>query len=204
MSADDGTLARFIERHPLATTAQAYEAGVRRHVLAAAVARDEVVRLGHGIICSAAALGNGLVDYAAACLATGGIVCAGTAGMHHGLTEENAGLIEVLVPCSARGDAFTRMPIRRVRSRVPESFTLGIETDEVLGVEFRVTNKARTVVDLFRLGARQHAVSALHAYLANGGSGDELREMSEPFGTWTRLAPLVEVSMEGIGRAPAR
>ncbi len=194
----------FMERHPLATTAEILAAGVTRRALARALGREDVIRLGHGILCSRKAQEHGLVDYAAACLATGGVICAGTAGMHHGLTEENSGTIEVLVPAAtARGDAFSRMPVRRVRSRVPESFTLGVEESEVLGVPFRVTGKARTVVDLFRLGARQHAVSALHAFLAGGGTGDELRAMSEPFGAWQRLAPLVEVALEGVTRAPA-
>ncbi len=92
------------------------------------------------------------------------------------------------------------MPVRRVRSAIPESFTLGVESFGALGTSVRITGKARTVVDLFRLGSRQHAVAALTTFLSEGGDGDELRQMSEPFGTWGRLAPLVEVALDGISR----
>lgn len=191
----------FLARHPLTTVSEMAKAGVTRSALAAAVERGDVVRIGTGIVCSPSAQEDPLLDYAAACLATGGIVCGGTAGMHHRLTDEVSGEIEVLVPtATSRGAGLARMPVRRIRSAIPESFTLGVERIEALGTLLRITDRPRTVVDLFRLGARQHAVAALTTYLSEGGDGDGIRRMAEPFGTWGRIAPLVEVALDGISR----
>lgn len=190
----------FLACHPLSTSASLSEAGVDRHALARAIEHGDAVRLGHGIICSPSAQSHPCLDYAAACLATGGVLCLGAAGMYHGLTDEAAPEIETYVPFNSRGDRMSTMPVRRVRARNPDALTLGVETVDVLGTAMRITNRPRTVVDLHRMGSRQHAVAALNTYLGEGGDGDELRRMAEPFGAWGRMAPLVEVVLDGLSR----
>jgi predicted transcriptional regulator of viral defense system len=41
-------------------------------------------------------------------------------------------------------------PLRIIRSRVPESFTLGVETHLLDGVSVKVTDPDRTIVDCFK------------------------------------------------------
>jgi hypothetical protein len=78
-----------------------------------------------------------------------------------------------------------------------------VDTETILGVDVRMTDKPRTVIDLVRGPVRQHAVAAVHAYLAQGGSGDDLDKVAKHFGQTVQdeVSLLIEGTLQGMSRA---
>src|SRR3546814_2700354 len=75
--------------------------------------------------------------------------------------------------------------------RNPELFECGIQEIEVSGVTVRVTDPARTVVDLFRSQNRipdERAIEALGLYLDQGGSPDDVLGRAESLGASAHIS----------------
>jgi predicted transcriptional regulator of viral defense system len=107
-----------------------------------------------------------------------------TAGTIHGLTEDIPWAIHVLVPAGRRIKPRTAgLVIRSRGTRQSRNLEISVERMCVDGFHIRVTDKARTVVDLVRWGGvRQHAVEAVRAYLADEHRADLLHVLADDFG----------------------
>jgi hypothetical protein len=90
----------------------------------------------------------------------------------------------LLVPEGKRIKLSTAGAIISGRStRQLRNLEIGVERMSVNGFHLRVTNKARTSVDLVPWGGvRQHAVEAVRAHLADGCNGSRLHAMADEFG----------------------
>ena len=180
-------------------------AGATRRAIENAVADRRLVKLRQGIYCTLSAYAHGMLDEALACMITGGVIYGPSAGRLHGLTDELPFAISLLVPHGARtrfSEARLELAIKQTRD--PKNLEVGVETIIVDGLHVRITDKARTVIDLFRLGdVRQHAVEAVRAYLTEHGSASDLHEMAEVFGIVDQVAPLTEAMLVAFERAPA-
>lgn len=193
----------FVARRQVFTKQELIAQGIGRGFVDGAIARGEIVRQHHGILSTPEAEFDPLLDDVIACFATGGVICGRTAGNRHQLTDDLPNQIEILIPHSVTRTPSSRF-LRPFRSRQPESFTVGVEERSVLGVPLRMTGRARTVVDLLTGPIRQHGVAALHTFLGEGGTGDELTEVASALGRWDEVEPFVEAALQGMSRTIGR
>ncbi|MGU3449801.1 type IV toxin-antitoxin system AbiEi family antitoxin domain-containing protein [Methylobacterium sp. 391_Methyba4] len=181
-------LTDYLSRRPVALTGELREAGIHPDTIRAALDAGVAVRPWHGLIATPEAADHPRFEDAAIALSTGGVIARRTAAMRQGLSTDLPGATEVLIPAGTRRTAGD-LPLLLLRSRLPESMTVGVETEEVLGVPFRMTGRARTVVDHWRgwpVAARavppQHVQEVLQTYLQEGGDHTELIEVGRAFG----------------------
>lgn len=195
-------VAAIVDRKPIWQLADLVDAGLSLRQIRYLQQSDRLVKLAQGVFGTPEADLDPNVQYAVACLSTGGILCCRTAGFRHGLTDDMPDRIEVMMPHGTGRDRSTQ-PVRIIQSRNPMSFTEGVETETVLGVEVRMTDRPRTVIDLVRGPVRQHAVAAVHAYLAQGGSGDDLDKMARHFGQTVQeeVSLLTEGTLQAMSRS---
>jgi predicted transcriptional regulator of viral defense system len=128
-------------------------AGIGRRALEAALASGRLVKLRQGIYCDEATSAYGMLDEALACAITGGVIYGASAGRFHGLTDDLPYAINLLVPHGHRTrflEAGMEMAVKQTRD--PRNLEIGIEKVVVDGLHIMVTSKARTVIDLLRLG----------------------------------------------------
>jgi len=148
------------------------------------------------------------------------VFCMESAAAYHGLTQNMAGVLNIALPAGSRIPApgSTGVAARYMTWRRPEAFTLGVETLAIEGVTVRITDPARTVVDLFRYSTLvpqrsepsimtdpETVHDALVRYLHGeaGGSAAELARMARAFGAWERLKPNVEMLNLSWSRGPS-
>lgn len=147
------------------------------------------------------------------------VFCMESAAAYHGLTQNMAGVLNIALPSGSRIPApgSTGVSARYMTWRRREAFEKGVMTVEIEGVPVRLTDPARTVVDLFRFSTLvpQRSIpsicadpetvhDALVRYLhgEGGGSSGEVARMAQAFGVWDRLKPNVEMLNLSYSRAP--
>jgi predicted transcriptional regulator of viral defense system len=202
-------LDRMTPERPVAFVADLVREGASARAIRRAVAGGELVDHGKGLVSTPDAAEDPDFQDAAACLVCdGGILCRRSAAMRHGLVTDLPDRIEVLVPENVTRRS-TFLPIQLVRSKMPESFEVGIESRTALGIPVRTTSPARTVVDLWRgwraphLGVPvQHQQEAIHAYLSGPGSPDELVRVARLFGP--AVERRIEIAVETFLNHPTR
>jgi len=90
-----------------------------------------------------------------------------TAATHHGITQVMPGALWVGIPENQRiprqMQASIGTEISAVRWRRPINFEVGVEKFEALGVTIKVTNPARTVVDMWRYSTLNKVLPPQHA-----------------------------------------
>lgn len=87
--------------------------------------------------------------------------------------------------------------MRFVHWRDPAAFEVGIEERTVSGVPVRLTNPARTVVDMLRMSSvvgEDRALECLRDYLDGNEPVGELRAVADALGVGRRLAPMLRVA----------
>ncbi len=105
------------------------------------------------------------------------MICGRSAAARLGLTDDAPDETELIVPAGVTRPP-TSFPARLRRTSNPRMLELGVETEVVGGVPVRMTGRARTVVDQYRFGVtEQHVLQALHTYLGEGGTGNELQTL---------------------------
>lgn len=119
------------------------------------------------------------------------VICLLTAARLHEITTANPPQVWVAMPHGSRRPAApdTALQIRMWRN--PELFQVGIQQINVAGVTVRVTDPARTVVDMFRAQNRipdERAIECLGLYLEQGGSPDDVLEHAEALGVATHIS----------------
>jgi len=185
--AQKDTLLEHIQAHPLTRVGDLYAAGFTRMAVRRAIERGDLVKLARGIVGAPEASAAVDLPELLACMTTGGVLGCGTAAARHSLTNALPTTVDIIVPHAVvrpRLD-FKDRQVRIFRTRDARALTLGVQSETQFGVELRVTSPARTVVDLWRTmkkGSEQHVWEAVHRYLDEGGSAQELRDLAEAFG----------------------
>ncbi len=195
-------LAEALARRPIWRVGDLIDSGISRKELRSAAGRGSIERISHGVVGTPEAALHPRLEDILACLATGGVICCRTAGMRHGLTDDMPAGTEILVP-HGQGRRRASEPFVLYQTRDEAAFTVGVDSEEIAGVTVRMTDKPRTVVDLVRGPVRQHAAAAVHAYLAEGGTGDELDKVASHFGrpAQEQISLLVEGTLQGMSRS---
>jgi hypothetical protein len=127
-----------------------------------------------------------------------GVACLLTAAQLHGMTDENA-RVTLAVPRGA-----TRPPglgATFVTWQDARMFQVGVETRDICGRKVKVTNRARTVADLFRRRNRQFhadAASTLGQFLRDGGEIAEVSRIATELGFHADVAPWIGPLKESL------
>lgn len=185
------------------------DAGMDRDDVAAALRSGQIVRpmisgtIPHGVYATPESIDpaylHELPDAMIGFMFDGQAVChMQYAAMRHGLGTSIARDYEILLPASTR--VADREGIAITRTRRPAALTEGVEEMQTsFGIPWKITSKARTVIDLMRAQRRngddwRHGTEALVSYLDDGGDPNELTRLSKLFENW--LPPLVQTAID--------
>lgn len=188
----------------IATTAELRAKYHPREILAAEDA-GIIVRAATGIWVSPEIYADPDLDDALACRHDG-VIGYLTAAFKHDLCDAVPPHAYVIVPWTT-SRPMPGLPIQYIRTRNLLALTAGVECHHFHGLPIRITNPARTVVDLYRIepaGIRQHSAAALSRYIAKGLPTAEIADLAHEFGMWDVLRPEIEVIKETLkgGYAP--
>jgi len=188
----------------IATTAQLRAEHHPREILAAEDA-GRIFRVATGIWVSPEIYVDPQLDDALACL-SGGVIGYLSAAMKHNLCDAIPPSTYVIVPVNISRPR-QRLPIQYIRTRSEDALTIGVDVTDFHGWPIRMTNPARTVVDLYRIepkGIRQHSAAALTRYIAADLPTGDIADIADRFGTWDVIRPEVEIAKEALkgGFAP--
>jgi predicted transcriptional regulator of viral defense system len=198
------TITDYIAQNPLFTRQEASEAGFDKHHVAKAVADGILTKAARGYYAKADLEFCNELPLAVACKSTGGVVYAASAGQYHQLTDDIPYTITIIRPEDNRGKfKLDGIEIDVRRTRKEKNLSHGVLDVEAHGLRFRITDKPRTVVDLFRFGGvRQHAVESVRAYVASGASIQELQDMAKEFGLSDEISLMAEATIAAFERSP--
>ena len=146
-----------------------------------------------GVICSKSATSDPMFGQAAVCsYVPSGVISMESATLHHGLSDACPFSTQMIVP----QETFrSHRSVHLYRTRVKDALLIGVDSFEALGVTIRVTNPARTVVDLIRTDfAQDTALVALAEYCHQGYSQSELADMASAFGVFEKILPMLQAT----------
>ena len=189
----------------IATTTELTAAGIYHRDLHKAVEAGLVVQAARGVFVSPEVAMDPRLQDVLACR-RGGVIGYLTAAARHGLCDAVPDLIDVIVDASA-SRPHREQPIRYIRTRNPLALTLGVEVEDFHGWPIRMTEPARTVVDLYRIQpdvVRQHSTTAISRYFAEGHKRSHLHRIARDLGVWDVIRPEAEIAQETLrqGFAP--
>jgi predicted transcriptional regulator of viral defense system len=144
-------LRQLAQTKPLFGRAEALAAGVNAMALTRLERAGLIMRTGRGLYCVVGGPGHvmpGLME--AALQVPKGVVCLLSALAFHEIGTQQPREIWMMIPHNCPTPKVQWPPLRMIRSRVPESFTLGVETHLLDGVSVKVTDPDRTIVDCFK------------------------------------------------------
>ena len=203
-------LAGLLADDGLHTSAELGAAGVSRTAVARAVRSGAAVQYGRGLYCTAAALGANGIGHAAMTLNNPGVVvCMLSAAQWHDLSDEDPAESWLAVDrtaCRASVAGLPHVPVRTVWWQ-PGHMRHGIETVTMAGVPVRVTDPARTVVDLVRNRGKigdETAMKALHDYVRSGRPVADIWERASEIGARVVLEPFFRAAEEFSESVPVR
>jgi len=162
----------FRENGGVLRTAQALRAGIHPSTLYAMRDSGLLERVSRGVyrLAEIAPLGNpDLVTVATRI--PGGVICLISALSFHDLTTQIPHEVHVALASGSEEPRLDHPPIRTYRF-TGDSFTEGIETHQIDGVEVRIYGPEKTLADCFKFRNRiglDTAVEALRSYRARGG-----------------------------------
>ncbi len=194
----------------LHTTAEIVAAGVSRTAVSRASRAGLAVQYGRGLYCTAAALGTNGLGYAAMTLNNPGVVvCMLSAAHWHDLSDEDPGEAWLAVDRTVAGAPVAGLPHVPVRTVwwQPGHMRHGIEAVKVAGVPVRMTDPARTVVDLVRNRGKigdEPAMRALHDYVRSGRPVADIWDRASEIRARTVLEPFFRVADEFSESVPVR
>ena len=174
------------------------QAGVTASTVQRAVAAGLVEQVSRGAYRRAGAPHVGATHLAEALVRIPqGIICLHSAARVHGLGDETVARTWVAIPHRCHAPRVEWPPMRYVRWRSPEAFVLGVETQIVAGVQVRLTNPARTVVDMLRMSStvgEDRALECLRDYLAAGGASPDLGYIAHQLGSSKRVEAVLHLA----------
>jgi hypothetical protein len=164
-------------RGPTFRARDAWAAGLRWRDLDALRDAGEVIELSRGLFRFADAAGvTGIDLLTVSRRAPDGMICLVSALAHWDLTDEIPAAVDLAVPRGSSRPAINYPPTR-VHLFDPRTFQLGrIRVDLGAGEDIAISNRERTIVDVFRLRNRigtDLAYGALRGYLCQPGSSPE-------------------------------
>jgi predicted transcriptional regulator of viral defense system len=170
--------------------------GIPRGRLVGMLRRGEVQRVGRGVFRRKSVPLTGLETVASVCKQIpAAIVCLLTALNVHGIGTQAPRFVWIAIDRKARKPTASGFPVRVVRFSGPMLRT-AIETREALGIAFRITSPARTVVDCFRYRNKVGMDVALEALRdaihSRKTTAAEIARVAKTCRIWTVLAPYLE------------
>lgn len=197
----------------LLTSEDMARAGVTKTTLYRAVRSGRIEHPVRGVYCALSTLEETGARHAVLSLANpGGVVCLLSAARLHELGDEDPARVWVALRRSETKNPARDGPAFGARTVwwKDAQFETGIETRRILGVDVRLTDPARTVVDLIRYRKRlgdEPAMRALHDYVRGGGDVGEVWRRAEESGGIDAVEPFVRAADEFrgsmVGRGPA-
>ena len=120
-----------------------------------------------------------------------GLVCLLSAAAFHGLISELPAETWIAIPYRHNTPKIDAVSVRFMRWVDENAFLIGIINKSIYGVDVRLTNPARTVIDMMRMATvvgEDISRETLVAYLNKGGLYTELNEIATILGVEKRLA----------------
>jgi predicted transcriptional regulator of viral defense system len=178
-------------------------AGIHSTQLSRAVRAEAIVQYARGIYLRSWDDAVEHIGLAAVSLAhPGGVVCLGSAAQVHNLSNEDPPSVWYAVDRARVGRQLTVGPSVPVTTVFwPEAaLTPGVEVRTVMGVEVRVTDAARTVIDLLRYRGKlgdEPGTKALTDYLRDAhGPINRLWDLADEMGCRRTVEPFLRFAEE--------
>lgn len=131
--------------------ATALAAGVPSSALTKLTREGKLRRVGRGLYQLADAEGYEHPDLVEVALQSPkGVIVLLSALSFHGVGTHPAREVWLQLPANYPAPRIAWPPVRVIRTRLEEAFTLGVETHEIAGHPVRITNLDRTIVDCFK------------------------------------------------------
>lgn len=189
----------FLRQHGMARLSELKAEGIAEETLARLVRAGEVTRLTRGLYqLSDAEMQTEQTLAEAAKLVPRGVVCLTSALQFHGLTVQLPSAVWIAIPRDSHRPRIAYPPIRIVRYG-DKTFDLGIETHTISGVEVRIYDPARTVVDCFRFRNKIGTDIALEglreALRTRRARPDDIVRYARTCRVWTVVKPYLEAVM---------
>ena len=200
MTNEQSRLDAILADDNLHTAKEIVRAGVSRKALALAAKEERAVEAIDGVWISMPGLSEHFewLSYGAACLLhPGAIVCMYSACLFHDISDELPWQLWLAV--NPRLTRRTTGPTIRSVGWSGPLMTVGIETHMVGGVQVRITDKARTTVDVLRLRkvyGDEPAMKALHDYVRHGEDIGLLWDRAVAIGALKAIEPFVRAADE--------
>ena len=182
---------------PIFRSREAVGAGVSWRDLYSLRDGGDVVELSRGLYQLADSAGTGNVDFVAACArAPQGMVCLNSALTHWDLSDEIPTDVHLAVPEDSHRPTIDYPPTRIHVFRAA-TFGLGrIQVRQEHGERFWISDRERTVVDVFRLRhliGEDLANGALRRYLDDRPKPGRVAELARTLRVWAPLAGAMRV-----------
>lgn len=184
-------------RTPVVRASDAVRAGIPRTSLVRLTESGVVERVGRGLYRLAEGEGYDHPDLVeAAVRVPKGVVVLLSALVFHGIGTQTARQVWMQLPANYPTPKIGYPPLRIIRSRKPEAFTLGVETHRIAGHTVRITDPERTIVDCFRHRGTvtlEVCLEALRERLRNRRQSlPALEEYARKLGAWRVMKPYLE------------
>lgn len=205
----DAAIAAIVADGRLHTSSEFASVGIHPAYLAKALSENRVVQYGRGIYFGSWGQATEHVDLAAVALSyPGGVVCLGSAAQVHNLSNEDPPAIFYAVDKSKIRRQLKigpSVPVRGVYWKARD-LEVGIEVRTIMGVEVRITDPARTVVDLLRFRNKlgdEPGMKALTDYLRDRhGTVRSLWGIAHELGCETQVEPFLRFAEEVVEAIP--
>lgn len=202
-------IAAIVADGRLHTSAEFTSAGIHPVYLAKALADERVVQYGRGIYFGSWEQATEHVDLAAVSLSyPGGVVCLGSAAQVHNLSNEDPPEIFYAVEKAKirrKLKVGPSVPVQGVYWKARD-LEVGIEVRTIMGVDVRITDPARTVVDLLRYRNRlgnEPGTKALTDYLRDRhGTVRALWKAAQALDCEDQVEPFLRFAEEVIEAIP--
>ena len=184
-------------RTPVVRASDAVRAGIPRTSLVRLTESGAVERVGRGLYRLVDGEGYEHPDLVeAAVQVPKGVVVLLSALNFHGIGTQTAWQVWMQLPANYPTPQIGHPPLRFVRSRRPEAFTLGVETHRIAGHAVRITDPDRTIVDCFRHRGTvtlEVCLEALRERLRNRRQSlPALENYARKLGAWRVMKPYLE------------
>lgn len=184
-------------RTPVVRAVDAVRAGIPRTSLVRLTESGVVERVGRGLYRLAEGEGYDHPDLVeAAVRVPKGVVVLLSALNFHGIGTQAARQVWLQLPANYPTPQIVHPPLRIIRSRKAEAFTLGVETHRIAGHAVRITDPDRTIVDCFRHRGTvtlEVCLEALRERLRNRRQSlTTLENYARKLGAWRVMKPYLE------------
>lgn len=182
---------------PVVRAMDAARAGIARTALVRMTQSGVVERVGRGLYRMSEGAGYDHPDLVEAAMRVPkGVVVLLSALNFHGIGTQAAWQVWLQLPANYPTPKIKHPPLRIIRSRKPEAFTLGVETHRIAGHAVRITDPDRTIVDCFRHRGTvtlEVCLEALRERLRNRRQSlPILQNYAHELGAWRVMKPYLE------------